>query len=338
MTILCSIHSGSTTGDIKMNFGRAERLRYKKYFVPMYGSFLQKCYCKLLFNRFLHTSTDYSELAPEECWSCALSPEEGFEALATMDFEADGVTLDSCSTDIPSTEVEASRPNEDVNETQDIQRDFEPHHFPHSGSATPRSRPVSPNPSQCPSVPPFPSQPIPPVLSQPVPPILSQPVPPILSQPVSPVVSHSLLPHSLAVSPGPSHPVSPTHSSLVSSQPVPPVPSQPVSRHASPHSRPIQSLSKKRKDDSSMHEALKKVRSDEGTTSEPVPPILSEPVSPVASHSSLPCSLPLPPSPSRHFLPTHLSLVSSESVPVPSQPVSRHASPHSRPRRGKVIL
>jgi hypothetical protein len=41
-----SIHSGTTTGDVKMNFGRAERLRYKKYFVAMYDDFLQKCYCK----------------------------------------------------------------------------------------------------------------------------------------------------------------------------------------------------------------------------------------------------------------------------------------------------
>ena len=56
---------------------------------------------------------DYFVLAPEECRSHALSLEEGFEALATMDFEAEGFTLDSCSTDIPSTEVEASRPNAD---------------------------------------------------------------------------------------------------------------------------------------------------------------------------------------------------------------------------------
>jgi hypothetical protein len=31
-----------------MNFGRAERVRYRKYFVPIYGQFLQKCYCKFL--------------------------------------------------------------------------------------------------------------------------------------------------------------------------------------------------------------------------------------------------------------------------------------------------
>jgi hypothetical protein len=39
-----SIHSGTTTGYIKMNFGRSERLRYKKYFIAMYSDFLQKCY------------------------------------------------------------------------------------------------------------------------------------------------------------------------------------------------------------------------------------------------------------------------------------------------------
>ncbi|KAF8157506.1 hypothetical protein BJ912DRAFT_866974 [Pholiota molesta] len=38
------IHSGTTTGDVKLNFGRAERERYKKYLVPIFGSFLQKCY------------------------------------------------------------------------------------------------------------------------------------------------------------------------------------------------------------------------------------------------------------------------------------------------------
>ena len=36
-----------------MNFGRAERVRYRKYFVPIYGQFLQKCYCKF-YLLFLH--------------------------------------------------------------------------------------------------------------------------------------------------------------------------------------------------------------------------------------------------------------------------------------------
>ena len=45
--ILSSIHSGPTSGEVKMNFGRAKRLRYKKFWVPIYGNFLQKCYCRL---------------------------------------------------------------------------------------------------------------------------------------------------------------------------------------------------------------------------------------------------------------------------------------------------
>lgn len=45
-----SIHSGTTSGEVKMNFGRAERLRYRKYFVPMYGQFLQKCYSTFIFD------------------------------------------------------------------------------------------------------------------------------------------------------------------------------------------------------------------------------------------------------------------------------------------------
>ena len=32
-----------------MDFGRAERVYYKDYIVPIFGGFLQKCYCKLMF-------------------------------------------------------------------------------------------------------------------------------------------------------------------------------------------------------------------------------------------------------------------------------------------------
>ncbi|KAF9470323.1 hypothetical protein BDN70DRAFT_821516, partial [Pholiota conissans] len=41
---IISIHSGTTSGDVKMTFGTAERERYKKFVVPIFGSFLQKCY------------------------------------------------------------------------------------------------------------------------------------------------------------------------------------------------------------------------------------------------------------------------------------------------------
>ena len=78
------------------------------------------------------------------------------------------------------------------------------------------------------------------------------------SQPGSPVLSHGFsLPRSSPVSPVPSRHAScsvlPTHSS-------------PVSRNVSPHSRPIQSFSRKRKGDSLMLKAPKEVQSDEGTT------------------------------------------------------------------------
>jgi len=52
LPIIRSVHSGVTTGDVKMNFGRAKHLRYKKYIVPIYGSFLQKCYSKFFFSYF----------------------------------------------------------------------------------------------------------------------------------------------------------------------------------------------------------------------------------------------------------------------------------------------
>ncbi|KAF9472053.1 hypothetical protein BDN70DRAFT_819199 [Pholiota conissans] len=41
---IMSFHSGETSGNVKMNFGRAERRAYKDYVVPIFGSFLKKCY------------------------------------------------------------------------------------------------------------------------------------------------------------------------------------------------------------------------------------------------------------------------------------------------------
>lgn len=46
--VLVSVHSGTTLGDVQLDFGKAERERYKKFFLPMYGAFLKKCYSKLL--------------------------------------------------------------------------------------------------------------------------------------------------------------------------------------------------------------------------------------------------------------------------------------------------
>ncbi|KAF8202529.1 hypothetical protein BJ912DRAFT_842680, partial [Pholiota molesta] len=79
-----SIHSGTTSGDVKMNFGRAERLRYKNVVVPIYGQFLQKCY------------------SLEECRARALPVMEGFEGMESMDLEADGVDFDTVKINTPT--------------------------------------------------------------------------------------------------------------------------------------------------------------------------------------------------------------------------------------------
>ena len=48
LTFHCSIHLGNTKGDMPMNFGAAERARYKETIVPVFGDFLKKCYSKCL--------------------------------------------------------------------------------------------------------------------------------------------------------------------------------------------------------------------------------------------------------------------------------------------------
>ncbi|PPQ80644.1 hypothetical protein CVT25_001652 [Psilocybe cyanescens] len=80
-----SIHSGNTTGDIPVSFGRAERLRFKKTILPVYGTFLQRCY------------------SPEECRSRALEPGDGVLSLQAVAVEdGDDVTVDTV--DAPTTE------------------------------------------------------------------------------------------------------------------------------------------------------------------------------------------------------------------------------------------
>ena len=41
-----SLHAGTTSGVVKMNFGRAERAAYRDYILPIFGRFLRKCYCE----------------------------------------------------------------------------------------------------------------------------------------------------------------------------------------------------------------------------------------------------------------------------------------------------
>ncbi|KAF9470946.1 hypothetical protein BDN70DRAFT_939309 [Pholiota conissans] len=41
---MMSFHAGETIGNVKMNFGRSERRGYKNFVMPIFGSFLKKCY------------------------------------------------------------------------------------------------------------------------------------------------------------------------------------------------------------------------------------------------------------------------------------------------------
>ena len=88
-----SVRSRTTSGDIKMNFGRAERGRYKKFIVLIYATFLQKCYCKSFHVILIRCFITLFNLAPEECCTRALPMEEGFESLATMDLESAGANF-----------------------------------------------------------------------------------------------------------------------------------------------------------------------------------------------------------------------------------------------------
>ena len=49
--VLVSIACGETTGDVPMDFIKSERTMYKQTFLPLFGSFLMKCFSKLPFLR-----------------------------------------------------------------------------------------------------------------------------------------------------------------------------------------------------------------------------------------------------------------------------------------------
>ncbi|KAF9471309.1 hypothetical protein BDN70DRAFT_939042 [Pholiota conissans] len=75
---MVSMHSGTTTGYVTMNFGRSERGSYKKFVVPVFANFLKKCY------------------TVEECRAAALSTEN--ESLADV-LKADNSGWEIHSTD-----------------------------------------------------------------------------------------------------------------------------------------------------------------------------------------------------------------------------------------------
>ncbi|KAF9054758.1 hypothetical protein BJ165DRAFT_1523240 [Panaeolus papilionaceus] len=72
---IISVHSGTTSGEIKMNFGRAESARFAKYIAPIFTDFLKKSY------------------SVEECKSQALPSNSAFEGLTGTVEEEQGVNL-----------------------------------------------------------------------------------------------------------------------------------------------------------------------------------------------------------------------------------------------------
>jgi hypothetical protein len=87
-----SIHSGTTSGAVKMNFGRSERVAYKQHWVPSFGRFLKKCYSMFLLLFCCRLSSDCFE-AVDECRSRVL-PDAAL-SLVTLDVGEDGATVDS---------------------------------------------------------------------------------------------------------------------------------------------------------------------------------------------------------------------------------------------------
>ncbi|KAF9053244.1 hypothetical protein BJ165DRAFT_1523956 [Panaeolus papilionaceus] len=80
-----SVHSGTTTGDVHMNFGRAESVRFAKYIGPIFSDFLKNCY------------------SVEECKSRALPSDSPFEGLSGTVEESQGANVYSLDFPPPST-------------------------------------------------------------------------------------------------------------------------------------------------------------------------------------------------------------------------------------------
>ncbi|KAH9476587.1 hypothetical protein JR316_0010499 [Psilocybe cubensis] len=162
-----SLHSGLTSGDVKMNFGQAERVGYKKHIIPIFGSFLHKCYSK------------------EECQSRSLPEEEGLLPMADLQFDEANATVHALADGNQNSEASGtgavvaeelvSAPSQSVavdcangnpfpvdlvsdTDEGDI-RDNEPYsRGPSPALSLPVSRPPSPSPQQPPSAAQVPSE------------------------------------------------------------------------------------------------------------------------------------------------------------------------------------
>ncbi|PPQ84920.1 hypothetical protein CVT26_008766 [Gymnopilus dilepis] len=85
---IVSAHAGVTSGDIKMNFVRAERQKYKDGVLPAFASFLRKCYIVLM----ISVSCLTSSTAPDDCRAFALSPNSNIRGMDVIELEKEGST------------------------------------------------------------------------------------------------------------------------------------------------------------------------------------------------------------------------------------------------------
>lgn len=80
---------------------------------------------------------DSPDAAPDECRARALAPEEGFEALETMDFERDGANFDSYDVIKPSTHAEPAQASTGISHGPGVEIN------PGDATSPARSQPVS---------------------------------------------------------------------------------------------------------------------------------------------------------------------------------------------------
>ena len=204
-----------------MNFGRAERARYRKYIVPIYGQFLQKSYSTLS-SLFFFTLINFSPcLALEECRERALAPEEGFEGLESADLDAEGATFDSCGFAKPvAPAISSVVPTSLPQDIMDVGM---------SGPGPAQSRPATaPSPRSQPATPPLSPAASPP-RSRPATPPLSPAASPPRSRPATPPYSPAMSPDCTRATTPPLSPTSPAQPvPTVSASPSRPPPSSPL--------------------------------------------------------------------------------------------------------------
>ncbi|KAF9553017.1 hypothetical protein CPC08DRAFT_728206 [Agrocybe pediades] len=232
-----SVHAGTTSGDIKMNFGRAERVRYKDEILPIFGHFLKMCY------------------TPDECRARALKAEEGFTPVDAQELETMGAGLytfndtfrehrsPSSHTSSPNSTIvhpastaplpaKANIPSQHLNTSANNREGNQPPvpaASPLTSGADGRvdsvfaggrqhggliETTVQHDPGSIPSATRFPSVPLSPLCSPHASPLPSRPPSPVPSRPPSPIPSHP-------PSPVPSRPPSPLLSHLASAVPHP---------------------------------------------------------------------------------------------------------------------